>query len=91
MLKVEDVRKALRISGDSLDDEITSTMAAAQFDLASGGMKDKTDNALVDMAVKLYARWQFDYCGKGPQYEAAYHDLKNVLALVYREDSGGDE
>lgn len=51
-----------------------------------GGVVD----ALTRMAVKLYARWQFDYRGKGEQYRQAYESLKAVLSLCpeYREDDG---
>ena len=47
-------------------------------------------DALVDQAVKLYARWQFDFCGQGERYRQAYEALKACLSLVsgYREEGG---
>ena len=57
-------------------------MDAAKLDLASAGMND-VDNALVDMAIKLYARWKFNYADKADQYRRDYQELKAALALVY--------
>ena len=82
MLTVEELRQSLRLTSEQLDGEIQATMDAARLDLASGGM-DETDNALTDMAVKLYARWKFNYADKGDQYRRDYLELKAALALVY--------
>ena len=90
MSQVEDIRRALRISNDSLDDEIRDTIDAAVLDLRTAGAGRGDVDALTSMAVKLYARWQFDYRGKGEQYRQAYESLKAVLSLCpeYREDDG---
>ena len=82
MLTVQDLRAYLRLTSDKLDQEIQDTMAAAKLDLASAGMND-VDNALVDMAIKLYARWQVNYADKEDQYRRDYQELKAALALVY--------
>lgn len=65
MSQVEDIRRALRISNNSLDDEIRDTIDAAVLDLRTAGAGRGDVDALTSMAVKLYARWQFDYRGKG--------------------------
>ena len=88
MLTVEELRQYLRLTSEKLDGEIQDTMDAARLDLASGGM-DETDNALTDMAVKLYARWQFDYRGKGEEYRRAYESLKAVLSMCEEYRGGG--
>ena len=75
MLTVQDLRAYLRLTSDKLDQEIQDTMDAAKLDLASAGMND-VDNALVDMAIKLYA-------DKADQYRRDYQELKAALALVY--------
>ncbi|HJB14344.1 MAG TPA: hypothetical protein H9787_11635 [Candidatus Oscillibacter excrementigallinarum] len=82
MLTVQDLRAYLRLTSDKLDQEIQDTMDAAKLDLASAGMND-VDNALVDMAIKLYARWKFNYADKADQYRRDYQELKAALALVY--------
>lgn len=82
MLTVQDLRAYLRLTSDKLDQEIQDTMDAAKLDLASAGMND-VDNALVDMAIKLYARWKFNYADKADQYRRDCQELKAALALVY--------
>ena len=82
MLTVQELRAYLRLTSEKLDREIQGTMDAAKLDLASAGMND-VDNALVDMAIKLYARWKFNYADKADQYRRDYQELKAALALVY--------
>ena len=89
MLTVQDLRAYLRLTSVKLDNEIQATMDAAKLDLASAGMQD-TDNALVDMAVKLYARWKFNYADKADQYRRDYQELKAALALVYPQKEDQD-
>lgn len=89
MLTVQDLRAYLRLTSERLDSEIQATMDAAKLDLASAGMRE-TDNALVDMAVKLYARWKFNYADKADQYRRDYQDLKAALALVYPQKEDQD-
>ncbi len=82
MLTVQELRSYLRLTSEKLDSEIQGTMDAAKLDLSTSGMGD-VDNALTDMAVKLYARWKFNYADKGDQYRRDYLELKTALALVY--------
>lgn len=89
MITVDEVKTALRITHDKLNDEIQSTIIAAMLDLMSAGMDGRVSDELVDTAIKLYAKWQYDYCGKGEQYGKAYGDLKTVLALVNGEVAEG--
>ena len=87
MLTVQELRSYLRLTSEKLDSEIQGTMDAAQLDLSTAGMSD-VDNALVDMAVKLYARWKFNYADKADQYRRDYLELKNALSLVYPKKEG---
>lgn len=89
MLTVQELRSYLRLTSEKLDSEIQDTMNAAQLDLSTAGMSD-VDNALVDMAVKLYARWKFNYADKADQYRRDYLELKNALSLVYPKKEGQD-
>lgn len=88
MLTVQELRSYLRLTSEKLDSEIQDTVDAAKLDLSSGGMEEATDNALTDMAVKLYARWKFNYADKADQYRRDYLELKNALALVYPKKEG---
>ena len=82
MITLAQAKLAIRQTNNLLDEEIQSTVDAALLDLQSGGMSADADSALVDTAVRLYLRWQYDYCGKGEQYAEAYAALKNVLCLT---------
>lgn len=89
MITVEEVKAAIRVTSSKLDEEVQSTIDAAFLDLGTAGVQ-KVDDALVDQAVKQYARWQFDYMGKADQYQRAYTDLKSALSLI-PEYNGGDK
>ena len=88
MVTLEQGKTAIRITNDHLDDEVQSALDAALLDLGTAGVSPGEGDALVDQAVKLYARWQFDFCGQGERYRQAYEALKACLSLVsgYREE-----
>ena len=88
MITVEELRTALRISNDVLDKEISDTLDAAILDLGTAGVETGAGDALIVQAIKLYARWQFDFCGQGERYRSAYESMKACLPLVeeYREE-----
>ena len=88
MLSLEALRLTLRLNNDALDEEILSTRDTALLDLGTAGVSPVELDALVDQAVKLYVRWQFDFCGQGERYRQAYEALKACLSLVggYREE-----
>lgn len=79
---LEKIKIDLGISHNALDTDITDWINACILDLGLSGVTivNQTD-ALIIAATKLYCRWQYDYMGKGEQYEKAYSNLKNALAL----------
>ena len=81
MTQVPDLRRALRISNDRLDQEIRDTIDAVVLDLRTAGVVSGDVDALTGMAVKLYAKWKFDFLGMGEQHHKAYESLKAVLAM----------
>ena len=81
MTQVPDLRRALRISNDRLDQEIRDTIDAVVLDLRTAGVVSGDVDALTGMAVKLYAKWKFDFLGKGEQHHQASESLKAVLAM----------
>lgn len=88
MVTVEELRLALRLSNGALDSEILDTRDAALLDLRAAGVRPGEGDALVRQAVKLYARWKFDFCGQGERYRQDYESLRTCLSLVegYREE-----
>lgn len=87
MITLEELKTAVRITSNKLNDEVQDTMDAALLDLATAGVKS-VDDALIDLAIKLYARWYFDYCSEGERYQKAYTDLKSALALTPEYNGG---
>ncbi len=87
MITVEEVKAAIRVTSNKLDAEVQSTIDAALLDLGTAGVQE-VDDALVDQAVKQYARWYFDYMGKAEQYQKAYFDLKSALSLIPEYNGG---
>lgn len=87
-MTVQEIKTDLRISHTKLDGDITATMAACKLDLETAGVKTTTDDALIDMAVKLYCRWKYDHGGKGPQHYEAYKDLKDALSMCGKYNGG---
>ena len=88
-MTLEEGRSAIRLTTTELDGEIQADMNAVPVDLKNAGMAGVPDEALLDTAVRLYLRWQFNFCGRGEEYERAYKELKNSLALAYAEPSAG--
>ena len=60
---LERIKQALRISGDSLDDDLLANIAAAVADLLRRGVDASADSSdtLVIKAVELYCKWMYDY------------------------------
>lgn len=77
---VEDIRKSMRISHTGLDDDIQRNIDACKTDMKIAGVILNED-ALSEKACELYSKWQYDYLGKGVQFESAYRSLKDAMAL----------
>lgn len=86
MIKASDIRKSMRISHTDLDDDIQRNIDACLLDMKRVGINVLLDNALLDKAVELFCKAQFDYQGKGDQYLRNYENLRNAMSMseVYR-------
>ena len=80
-MELAEVKADLRITHTALDANIQRTMDACMLDLETAGVDTSRQDALVDRAVCLYCRWQYDFASKGEQYRAAYTALKQALPL----------
>lgn len=87
------VKSAIRITHNVLDSEIQDVIDAALSSLNAHGVvtDGNEDDALIINAVKLYAKWQFDYCGKADQFEKAWKAAIVVLALCGDYEESGTE
>lgn len=93
------VKNKLRISHNSLDDDIADTISACLKDLEVCGIQapvpddpQETDPLILN-AVKLYCRAEFtDDTGKAAEYMARYDALKSSLMMAegYREATGDE-
>lgn len=90
---LEKVRLALRYVDSALDSEIQDIIDAAKLDLKRVGVVvpelDSEIDAQMEVAIILYARWQFDFENDGNRYKAMYFDKRADLALC--GDYNGNE
>lgn len=90
---IDDIKTALRISHDKLDDDVNQHISACLADMKRLGIAlpelvdEVRDTPLLYVAVKLYCMAQYDFLGKGEQYKKDYEKLRDVLSLSgeYRE------
>ena len=81
---LEDVKEALRVSGDDLNTEVTSLIEAAKFDLRISGVNKINDgDPLIKRAVTIYCKAHFGYedVKMSERFEQAYINLKQHLTL----------
>lgn len=82
MITAEQVRKKMRISHSYMDDDIADNIAAARLDMGRVGIDPNADDELVDKAVELYCKAQFDYLGKGEQFLEHYERLRDAMSMA---------
>ena len=87
MVTAEQIRKKMRISHTHMDDDIADNIAAARIDMVRVGINPDADDGLVDKALELYCKAQFDYLGKGEQFLNNYERLRDAMSMTaeYRE------
>ena len=77
------VKKALRISSEDFDDELTELIRAAKADLMMSGVRVISDtNPLVSQAVKLYCKAHFGDNDSSNKFLNAYQALKISMSLA---------
>jgi uncharacterized phage protein (predicted DNA packaging) len=88
---LQDIKDALRVNGDELDDEILDLIEAAKADLLLSGVnKDKIvdTDPLIKRAITVYCKAHFGYDDMGERFEQSYTSLKHHLTLS-SEYTGG--
>lgn len=81
MISLSEMKKALRISHNALDEDIQSSMNAAVLDAQRVGVVFDEDNELTDTLVKLYVKAEMNLNDKGEQYRNQYERLRNALSM----------
>lgn len=78
---IEKVKADLRISHDKLDLDITDNIEACKLDLKRVGIDIEKSDQLMEKAIKLYCRWQYNFENQADRYMTAYKQLRNALSL----------
>lgn len=83
---LDEVRSALRVDGNDLDNEIQGLIDAARADLALSGVRpDKANDdgdPLIRRAIIIYCRAEFDYADQAAdKLRQSYEMLKRHLTL----------
>ena len=81
---LEDVKDALRVSGDDLNTEVQNLIEAAKLDLRITGVNKVVDtDPLIKRAVITYCKAHFGYedVNVSERFERAYVMLKQHLSL----------
>ena len=83
---LEKIKLSIRRTHNMLDTDISQNIAACMFDMIRVGVSkakavEDSEDALIVKAAELYCKWQYDYNGKGEQYQKAYESLRDSLSL----------
>lgn len=80
---LEDVKLALRITGNAFDDELTDLIGAAKLDMQNSGVEviDDTD-PLIKRAVITYCKANFGENPNMDRFAEAYYYMKIALSLA---------
>lgn len=79
---LEKIKASLRITHGNFDPEIQGDIEACLLDLKRAGIPNPNqEDALINKAVEMYCKWQYDFGGKGDKFEQAYTNLRMGLAL----------
>lgn len=83
MIMLEKIKKSLRITHTSLDDEIRDLINAALADLRISGVVNLLEtDPLIIRAVTVYCKANFGLDNPNSEkYQASYESLKNHLSL----------
>lgn len=80
-LILEKIKKDLRISHSKLDEDIQDNIEACKLDLKRVGIDVNNSDVLLEKAIKLYIRWQYNFENQADRYRNAYESLRNALSL----------
>ena len=89
MTLAEKVKKAVRASDDFFDSEVADSIESAIADIKRAGVTvgeytaetETLGDALLDRAVILYAKSEFNFNGEADRYRRAYDYLLCSLSL----------
>lgn len=81
LMMVEKVKRDLRWSHSKLDDDISDNIEACKLDMKRVGIDPLKSDLLMEKAIKLYCRWQYNFENQADRYMNAYKSLRNAMSL----------
>lgn len=78
----------LRIHHDKLNSDIEANIEACKLDMDRVGIDITKMDALMEKAIKLYLRWQYNFENQADRYGNAYNHLRNALSLSKKYKKG---
>lgn len=83
---LEKVKLSMRIFHNALDSDIQSNIDACMLELRRVGVlksvaNPESEDALICKAAELFCKWQYDFNGKGEQYQKAFEKLRDAISL----------
>ena len=83
---LEKIKLSMRIVHNMLDTDISQNIAVCMLELIRVGVSKakavvNSNDALIIKAAELYCKWQYDFNGKGDQYQKAFENLRDSLSL----------
>lgn len=81
MISAADIRKSMRISHKSLDDEIKRNIDTCLLDLEWVGIDVEQQSELLNKACELYCKAEYNFMGKGEEFRKNYENLRDSMSL----------
>lgn len=81
LMMLEKVKRDLRISHSKLDEDISDNIESCKLDMKRVGIDPLKSDLLMEKAIKLYCRWQYNFENQADRYMNAYKQLRNSLSL----------
>ena len=78
----------LRIHHDKLNSDIEANIEACKLDMDRVGIDITKMDALMEKAIKLYLRCQYNFENQADRYCNAYNHLRNALSLSKKYKKG---
>ncbi len=75
------IKKALKRSNESVDEEIKSNIAACLAELERVGISVTAEKPLIDKCCELYCKAQFNFDNNSEHYQLAFEKLRDSLSL----------
>ena len=88
---LEKAKKALRLTTDAYDEEISALIDAAERDLEIAGVQPSTQDALWETAILTYVRARFGSPDDYDRIKAAYDEQKAQLMTATHYTDWGDD